>query len=354
MSAQISSSDYSKIDHVTKVLNEWLGILKEVDGIEDPDVVGLVNHCISQLSTKKGVYSNIIESEDFISSELIEIIESDKNNVVGYVYRAACMLSMYIYIKTLVTGTISSSNKSDYYYSSFIPKCVNNDIEVGDDLIYKFYTEPYYRFTNDHRRINRSLKETLASVEGAAKQNLDNINKEKEVVAEIIKKYIEVRDASYAELADAFHGFRERKEEEKGLALRLTVIIGIGIILVAIATMSFGNLFGDILGSFTEGKILSHGTVSMIVVEIMMIYFFRISLQGYYAARDECLQLDIRESLCKFAPHYSVFSGQASGNLEDFARHVFSPLVSRMNDTPHPVDIVGNIGKVAKEITKQK
>lgn len=83
--------------------------------------------------------------------------------------------------------------------------------------------------------------------------------------------------------------------------------------------------------------------MGLILLEGFLIYLFRIVLNNYYAARDEILQLRIRESLCKFIPAYREFCKDNNCQLEDFARHIFSPLNSRINPAPHPMDFLGQI-----------
>ncbi|MFW5487358.1 MAG: hypothetical protein ACNI3A_02880 [Desulfovibrio sp.] len=97
------------------------------------------------------------------------------------------------------------------------------------------------------------------------------------------------------------------------------------------------------------GNLFEQGFFFYLFGEAMLIYLFRILLTNYYTARDEYIQLQIREALCKFIPTYKVFAEDKNDNLHEFATHIFSPINSRLNPTPHPMDFLGQITDAIKK-----
>lgn len=112
-----------------------------------------------------------------------------------------------------------------------------------------------------------------------------------------------------------------------------------------------------------------HTIWAFIFLDVILIYFFRIALNNYYAARDELLQIQMRKALCQFAPQFKAFARTTTnssknsdecpatvsdGSLDEFARHIFSPLNSRMTPTPHPLDFINQLTSTTKKIAAKR
>lgn len=191
------------------------------------------------------------------------------------------------------------------------------------------------------------------------------------------KKYEDIVTASFDKLEKAFGDFETKKEQERDKLLSICRWTGGLAVAVLVFGILSGNIFDTIswLASKASSKVTFttsthiHTIWATVFLDILLIYFFRIALNNYYTARDELLQLQMRKALCKFAPQFKAFAGDptstsqqtppqaskennsttTSNNLDEFAKHIFSPLNSRMNPAPHPLDFLGQVTEAVKK-----
>ena len=338
-------------------LERWVLAATENISEDIVDAEKVIKHFVIESRRNTQDYAQVFMRHEDLYDELVRNTSDEVDVTCESVRDVACLSSIVVYYKMLYLGVSSSTRFghdkviASYALKSYISHGMKDS---GAFYLFDYMSAPFHEFAILGHDIKNEMKSIISEAKGEkdAIQNL--IHRERSVVEKIVERYVEVRDASYDKLSDSFSGFRERKERERDAALNLVKWLGVLSVVFAIITITFCGFFSVVMGSFSDGKIISHGTFSLVVVEVLLIYFFRISLQNYYAARDEAMQIDIREALCRFAPHYTAFYEKTDGCLDDFARHVFSPLTSKMNDAPHPVDVVGNVGKIAKEIVKSK
>lgn len=253
------------------------------------------------------------------------------------------------------------------YVRASISTSIKKLLDIEHDVSAKFWS---YQFddSTDLSMMRSSLSFEIARhlmfeanaryeiISATLDSNKDNTEERYlEIINELkseIKKYSEIKDASYKELENSFSIFMQRKQKEKMISLIASCFIACAAIFFAYLGISEGGFIEPVLKSIAEDKMISHQTISFITIEALLIYFFRICLNNYYSARDECLQLEIREALCKFAPHYVAFSDGEDDKLSDFAKHMFSPMVSNVSKSPHPIDFAGQLTDLAKAIKK--
>ncbi|WP_419783257.1 hypothetical protein [Maridesulfovibrio sp.] len=253
--------------------------------------------------------------------------------------------------KCLISGGISHAPINEFYicsYLDFIPGASHVDPETY--YTWKNLAANIYKKELDSKIADK--EPLLQKIDRQKRDFVDLIVKSKSEIQAETENYKKIRDAAYNELAKSFSKFKFRREVAKYTALVISLILGVLALWAAYSIINGGGIVKPILISYTEGKVIPHGIVALVVIELLAIYFFRISLQNYYSARDECLQLDIREALCKFAPHYVEFSKQSDQELSEFAKHIFSPMVSNISKSPHPIDFAGQLTDLAKAIKK--
>ncbi|SIN72605.1 hypothetical protein [Halodesulfovibrio marinisediminis] len=195
-----------------------------------------------------------------------------------------------------------------------------------------------------------STKDTLAK----------QLEDEKNTAEKIIAKYNNISNAALDKLSSSFANFSEKKKIEMDKWLKATKKFGWLAVLIAIAAIILHPATGLIStleaakgAEETFNALFSSNTLYFIAIEALIIYFFRISLNNFYAARDELLQLEIREALCKFAPTYTAFADADDTRLDNFTKHIFSPLASKLNPTPHPLDFLGQVCNVVNNGKKK-
>lgn len=207
-------------------------------------------------------------------------------------------------------------------------------------------------------RINTIEKKEIASTK--SHQSITNdiskfyekLEQEKNSTEGLISNFNKIKEENYEKLAEAFENLKKPKLKERKTAFWITVAIGIIIISATYISAAWTNEIVD-LAHTKDINILKNIPITIIILDILLIYFFRISLRNYYTARDEYIQIEIRAALCKFVQIFSKFSDTTNGGLEEFSKHIFSPLNSKVYPTPHPVDFLATITSAAKNCTNK-
>ncbi len=92
----------------------------------------------------------------------------------------------------------------------------------------------------------------------------------------------------------------------------------------------------------------------IVALELVLLYFFRISLSNLRDLKSQLLQLDLRISLCQFIQSYSEYSTkikQADASaLEKFEAIVFSPILPDGDRIPSTFDGVDQLAKLVASV----
>lgn len=249
--------------------------------------------------------------------------------------------------------------------------------EGSGTLIYKTWLLcPHIAATFKNQLLKKDMEASITSYTNLIEE-LDaktvgfdtNIENQKKAFKNII-------EASFTKLASSFRSFEWFKRLEKWGLLILCLTIGYTMISIATISLEQGHL-KSVIETLPDWIIAKENSAALyedlknhlspalplIIAEGFLLYFFRIALNNYYAARDELLQLQLRKSLCLFAPQFKAFSTPLTdsdnsyyedtpSNLDEFAKHIFSPLNSRMNPAPHPLDFLGQVTDAIKKVQK--
>jgi hypothetical protein len=94
--------------------------------------------------------------------------------------------------------------------------------------------------------------------------------------------------------------------------------------------------------------------IPFVSIEILLIYFFRISLYHFNANKAQILQLELRRSLCQFIEGYSDFSSKIKGKdataLDRFEALIFSGLAPTHETVPTTFDGLDQVEKLVAAI----
>jgi mRNA-degrading endonuclease YafQ of YafQ-DinJ toxin-antitoxin module len=247
-------------------------------------------------------------------------------------------------------------------------------IDVDNLLIYKFVKTlrglrfisvgGFLRFESIAFGPSRNfIKDTAKIIRDA--ERLTPIHQE---VGEYIKKHEEIKQeyqaiidaakdenykANFNRLYNAFSTFAGTKAgdvEKKGKNIdRFKVVILIPIVLNVLLTA-----FLIVTESHELTSNLLRMTGSVIGLELILIYFFRIALLDLKSDKAQLLQLELRKSLCHFIKNYvdyakeSIPDGKVS--LDKFESIIFSSIVGTEEKMPSTFDGVEQLAKLIKSV----
>jgi len=94
--------------------------------------------------------------------------------------------------------------------------------------------------------------------------------------------------------------------------------------------------------------------LSIVTIEILLLYFYRVVLHNLKSLRGQLVQLDLRRTLCQFIQEYAKYATEIKGAdkelLVRFETVVFSGLVAEAGDIPSTFDGVDQLAKLVQKI----
>lgn len=165
-------------------------------------------------------------------------------------------------------------------------------------------------------------------------------------------------DLNYLNLSKAFTGMLTQKKDE--LAENVTSLKWLGgLAVVAPVLLLIANLIWPMAGQqqeFTSGALAQHYVSRVgpiVVVEALVIYYFKIILQQYYSLKSQILQVQFRNSLCSFIEGHSDFKKEHKDiDFSLFDKLIYSPIVQSSDKVPAAFDGFDQILKLIKEIKR--
>lgn len=177
--------------------------------------------------------------------------------------------------------------------------------------------------------------------------------KERENRANALAKNLEgyTSQLNFLGLAKGFQQLRGVKETERKWSLRF--IRGLGVVLVALPVAKILNWLPT---SDVPSKEIAGG-IAIVALELMLIYFFRITLQNFRSVKAQLLQLDLRVTLCQFIEGYTKFAKEAKKDddkeiLTRFEQVVFSSIVTDETGIPSTFDGIEQISGLIERLKK--
>ncbi|MFA9396323.1 MAG: hypothetical protein ACERJ1_16665 [Halodesulfovibrio sp.] len=304
------------------------------------------------------------------------------------ILKLARAVSYFIMLKCSVSGQIQVSPNNEHVFFSFYSGTLEQNhsfqeaIDFTRDFTYQRYgleieklKELSAVFSKNRSQLETSLSEynqtaqkdfqdALSNMEITSKAQyellLKKIDKEKNSLNKLILKYQQVSSGALTSLSRAFRTAKKIKRTEMDGWKKTSRNLGIAALGFALICILI-HPAGDFLTTFKESETIgafitnyfSGSLVYLLIFEGLLIYFFRIALNNFHASRDELMQLEIREALCKFAPTYTAFADPNDNRLENFSKHIFSPIISKLNPAPHPFDFLGQVGQAVNNIKKK-
>lgn len=182
------------------------------------------------------------------------------------------------------------------------------------------------------------LKNKLAEVDKKIKQLDSKVHDGMELVEKIDDKigYLkqESRSLDFCVLSKEINNLAEEKSSEKKWQRRWVTFFGILMMLPPI--IIFRNH-----PNFSLESVVTF--VPMLALEIILIYFFRIALQGYMSTKRQLLRLKYRASVSRFTNEYIHFVKEhdqtnSTNHLSKFEELIYREISFDDSDIPSPYD----------------
>lgn len=157
---------------------------------------------------------------------------------------------------------------------------------------------------------------------------------------------------NFVGLFDGFNDLSSDKKAEKENLLFWLKVLGFLIVIPLVAEMIVLYLNLDNLDKVKN--VLALSIVPTISLVAIFIYYFRVILFNYKAAKSQLLQIELRKTLCRFIQHYSEYSSKIKEkdkeSLDKFENIIFSGIVSDDERLPTTFDGVEQLGKLIKSV----
>jgi hypothetical protein len=287
---------------------------------------------------------------DWLHNDIVDLITNKKtdqeslNDLMKYLSRVAREA-------TLRQPYVPKPPESDLMgYFEFGKVGLTEDEKQNSDFIWAGL--PKYVAMEQLGQITVAKKEVEQSITNWKKE-LSGIEAKVSAHEENLKKYHQ--KYNFVGLSKAFHEMFNEKNREKNRIFFTMVVIGCLILTPLLLqftsqdSTAFARIAEGNLSAASIGKLLS-----LVGIELILIYFFRIALQNYYSVKAQLLQLDLRQSLCAFIESYVDFAQEKKtkdqDSLSKFESLVFASISPDASKIPNTFDGIEQLAKLIKEL----
>lgn len=186
-----------------------------------------------------------------------------------------------------------------------------------------------------------SWRKTLETLEAQVSMHEANLKKHSE-------------HYNFVGLSKAFSEMLAKKTKESRMALLSTIVIGLlslSPLMLPLFTAGRSAISTIFTGPIDASAIAQ--MLSMLTLEIVLIYFFRVALHNWQSLRAQALQLELRKSLCAFIEGYTKFTREnerSAQSLAKFESLIFSGLIAEPGQLPSTFDGLDAMARLLKEV----
>ncbi|WP_169566790.1 hypothetical protein [Sneathiella limimaris] len=299
-----------------------------------------------ELWDEKTVYNRQSIGEHLVDqlANFSESMQSDVSDISSYLYRFLCELEFFIgsnkklstelqFIKADIDKIHPSKGEDEH--SQYLYARLKMPIELVSSMLNTEGIESFRDFNNkieEAKTLTKSWEAILSEKERKVAE-LQAALKEYEVGFNFV---------------GLFQGFEELK---KTIIIKqrwhFTGLVVVGILaLVPLLSELYFLIFS------VENPDFSHLVYlpTIIAIEILLIYFFRVILHSYNSVKLQRLQIELRQTLCQFIQSYAEYSSEIKEKdgvvLEKFENLIFSGILTDSNKLPSTYDGLEQIGKL--------
>jgi len=287
---------------------------------------------------------------DWLHNEIVDLIANKKtdkeslDDLLKYLSRVAREA-------TLRLPYVPKPPESDLMsYFEFGKASLTEDERQNSDFIWA--SLPKYVAMEQLSQISEAKKEVEQSITNW-RNELAGIEVKVSAHEENLKKYHQ--KYNFVGLSKAFHEMFKAKSREKNRIF--LAMVAIGSLILAPLIIQFTSHDSTAFVRVAEGgwSAASLGKLlSLLGIELILIYFFRIALQNYYSVKAQLLQLDLRQSLCAFIESYVDFAKEKKtkdkDSLSKFESLIFAGISPDATKIPNTFDGIEQLAKLIKEL----
>jgi hypothetical protein len=157
---------------------------------------------------------------------------------------------------------------------------------------------------------------------------------------------------NFVGLVDGFRHLAKAKITERRVAFWSLMLLAIVMVLPPAAQVGFVIAQMDTIGS--KRDLLLYTLPTILAIEVILVYFFRVVLAQFRSVKAQLLQLDLRIALCQFIQSYAEYSAKIKRDdpnaLSKFEAVVFSSLVPDSERIPSTFDGAEQLANLIKSI----
>ncbi|QQP94499.1 hypothetical protein [Lysobacter enzymogenes] len=284
-----------------------------------------------------------------IGLETDEERERDLRNIFSYAYQFLCEAEL----RPSSRIHFNIDKYSDYVHTHL------DDFSGSDRQRLVYATNLMPAFISKQLVRNRELIDLLALPETLKRLNQENESWNKKIDEDLKRAYdlsqrVENLTASYnfVGLNKGFQNLREAKEKESFRAFVFLTFIGAVMIATPIGAWSWTMLAAH-SPPLTQMNMI-YSAPALITLELLLVYFFRITLSQFKSIKAQLLQIDLRMTLCQFIEKYAEYAIKIRGDdkelLAKFEAIVFSGLAPDESGIPSTFDGMEHLTNLIKSV----
>jgi hypothetical protein len=306
----------------------------------------------------KEILSNVDYYEESIQFNILSIGRIFKNSILSKDYNDEITDEVLIFLiraakefainsdTSLSVGTIgllSFFKEQSELYSSKLNAQIDYAFNRMPFKIIRYYNDKSLVAINDNmlKNIEKILSEKIPEKKIEINSLRDSIDGYIEELKKLKQRF------SFVSLNKAFYDLSSDKQISKNISLGILVFFGVLIIGIPIAEAIYNN------HPASTDKL--YDLVSMVLVESILIYFFRIILHKYNSLADQIVQLETKQAIIQFIESYVDYKkgkGLKNEDTEKFDEIIFSKISPNLKDIPDYPNIVYLVEGIMKAIKK--
>ncbi|CQD72808.1 hypothetical protein ACULTK_004347 [Yersinia enterocolitica] len=188
------------------------------------------------------------------------------------------------------------------------------------------------------------------------KDKWDSEIKEREVKVDNLKlALIKYENAfNFVGLYDGFKELSDEKVKEKKKSFWLVCFLALMVLTPLIYEVRHLSLNKENYTSWVD----YFSVIPVFSITIILIYYFKISLQNYNSIKAQLSQIELRKTLCRFIQNYGDYSigmkQQDPDSLAKFENIIFSSIVTNGDNVPATFDGLEQIAKIIGNLKNSK
>lgn len=157
---------------------------------------------------------------------------------------------------------------------------------------------------------------------------------------------------NFVGLVHGFQELRKRKESERSVSFTSLIILACAMLAIPLVQVNFVI---ERLAQIEDHKgTLIYSLPTILALEIILLYFFRVVLGQFRSVKAQLLQLDLRISLCQFVESYAEYVSKLrekdASALGKFEALIFSGLVIEESGIPSTFDGAEQIASLIRSL----